>query len=299
MTRNLATLPEHSSAPVLVPESLLVTDAKPPLKWAGGKRWLVPHLIPMWEDHAYRRLVEPFCGGLAVTLGMRPERALLNDINPHLINFYSWLRKGLRIETPMKNAERHYYLARARFNGLLADGLLRTQEAAALFYYLNRTGYNGLCRFNRQGGFNVPFGRYQQINYVRDFSRYVEPFSRWQFSSSEFEKLNLEPDDFVYADPPYDVEFTHYAKEGFDWRDQVRLAEWLAAHPGPVVLSNQATNRIVRLYRSLGFSLRFLNAPRLINCTGDRTRAREVVAGEKSLNECLPAIQARAESWRR
>jgi DNA adenine methylase len=278
MTRNLATLLEHPPATVLVPESLLVTDAKPPLKWAGGKRWLVPHLRPIWEHHAYRRLVEPFCGGLAVTLGMRPERALLNDINPHLINFYGWLRKGLRIETPMKNAERHYYLARARFNGLLADGLVRTQEAAALFYYLNRTGYNGLCRFNSQGGFNVPFGRYRQINYVRDFSRYVEPFSPWQFSSSDFEKLNLEPDDFVYADPPYDVEFTHYAKEGFGWSDQVRLAEWLAAHLGPVVLSNQATPRIAKLYRSLGFSLRFLNAPRLINCTGDRTPAREVVA---------------------
>jgi len=82
----------------------------------------------------------------------------------------------------------------------------------------------------------------------------------------------------LYADPPYDVEFTHYAKEGFGWSDQVRLAEWLADHPGPVVLSNQATNRIMKLYRSLGFSLRFRNAPRLINCTGDRTPAREVVA---------------------
>jgi len=103
-------------------------------------------------------------------------------------------------------------------------------------------------------------------------------FRAGQFNSSDFEKLNLEPGDFVYADPPYDVEFTHYAKEGFGWSDQVRLAGWLANHPGPVVLSNQATNRIVRLYRGLGFSLRFLNAPRLINCTGDRTPAREVVA---------------------
>src|SRR6266478_355445 len=179
MSRNLATLLEQPPTPVLVPESLLVTDAKPPLKWAGGKRWLVPHLRPIWEDHAYRRLVEPFCGGLAITLGLRPQRALLNDINPHLVNFYRLLRKGLLIEMPMKNAERHYYLARARFNSLLADGLIRTQEAAGLFYYLNRTGYNGLCRFNSQGGFNVPFGRYQQINYVRDFSPYVEPFSRW------------------------------------------------------------------------------------------------------------------------
>jgi DNA adenine methylase len=232
----------------------------------------------LWDRHAHRRLVEPFSGGLAITLGLRPERALLNDINPHLINFYHEVHKGLRIDMPMRNSERAYYAARTRFNQLLAEAKEHTHEAASLFYYLNRTGYNGLCRFNSRGGFNVPFGRYRQINYVRDFSPYVAPFSRWQFNSSDFEKLHLEPGDFVYADPPYDVEFTHYAKEGFGWSDQVRLAGWLANHPGPVVLSNQATNRIVRLYRGLGFSLRFLNAPRLINCTGDRTPAREVVA---------------------
>ena len=61
---------------------------KPPLKWAGGKRWQLPYLLPIWQPHAHRRLVEPFCGGLAVALGLRPSRALLNDANPHLINFY-------------------------------------------------------------------------------------------------------------------------------------------------------------------------------------------------------------------
>ena len=69
---------------------------RPPLKWAGGKRWQVPHLQPVWELHWDRRLVEPFCGGLAVTLGLTPSRALLNDANPHLINFYAQLRRGLR-----------------------------------------------------------------------------------------------------------------------------------------------------------------------------------------------------------
>ena len=69
----------------------------PPLKWAGGKRWLAPHLTRYWSEQAHRRLVEPFCGGLAVTLCLSPERALLNDRNPHLICFYSWLKQGLRI----------------------------------------------------------------------------------------------------------------------------------------------------------------------------------------------------------
>ena len=69
----------------------------PPLKWAGGKRWQLPILRPLWRPHEARRLVEPFCGGLAVTLGLAPHRALLNDINPHLINFYQWLKPGVKI----------------------------------------------------------------------------------------------------------------------------------------------------------------------------------------------------------
>ena len=81
----------------------------PPLKWAGGKRWLVPFLEPLWQPHRERRLVEPFCGGLAVALGLRPERALLNDVNPHVINFYRWLQRGLRIDLPMENDETLYY----------------------------------------------------------------------------------------------------------------------------------------------------------------------------------------------
>ena len=84
--------------------------------------------------------------------------------------------------------------------------------------------------------------------------------------------------DFIYADPPYDVEFTHYAKDRFTWADQERTAGWLAAHPGPVVLVNQATERVEKLYRKLGFEVRFLNAPRRISRTGDRTPAREIIA---------------------
>lgn len=254
------------------------TAIRPPLKWAGGKRWQVPHLMPLWVPNSDRRLVEPFCGGLAVTLGLMPDQALLNDINPHLINFYRWLKHGLSISLAMENREETYYSHRIRFNELLNGGRHDSAEAAQLFYYLNRTGYNGLCRFNQSGGFNVPFGRYAKIGYTTDFAEYMTSFSEWDFVCTDFEQLELKSGDFVYADPPYDVEFTHYSKGGFDWTDQVRAAEWLAKHEGPVVLSNQATNRIVRLYRQLGFKLRFLNAPRMISCTGDRSPAREVLA---------------------
>lgn len=252
--------------------------ARPPLKWAGGKRWQLPHLRPLWETHAHRRLVEPFCGGLAVTLGLVPDRAVLNDINPHVVTFYRHLKRGLVADLPMRNSERQYYAHRRRFNSLLGNGGATSPEAASLFYYLNRTGYNGLCRFNKSGEFNVPFGRYKTITYTKDFSPYRDTFAGWEFTNSDFERVPLEPHDFVYADPPYDVQFTHYSQGGFSWEDQVRAAEWLSRHKGPVVLSNQATDRIVKLYRKLGFTLKFLQAPRMISCTGDRTPAREVLA---------------------
>ena len=254
------------------------TALKPPLKWAGGKRWLLPYLEPLWQEHKRRRLVEPFCGGLAVALGLRPRRALLNDANSHLVNFYEQVKRGLKLRIEARNDEGVYYAHRERFNQLARAGRAGTPAAAQFFYYLNRTGYNGLCRFNRAGGFNVPFGRHQAINYARDFAPYRELFAAWDFSCGDFEGMKLRPADFVYADPPYDVEFTTYSAGGFRWGEQERAARWLAAHPGPVVLSNQATPRIVELYARLGFTLRFAAAPRRISCTGDRGDTAEVVA---------------------
>jgi len=79
---------------------------RPPLKWAGGKRWQVPHLLPLWTSHDRCRLVEPSCGGLAVARGLLPNRALLNDANPHHINFYRRLQRGLTTDLKMENNER-------------------------------------------------------------------------------------------------------------------------------------------------------------------------------------------------
>lgn len=239
---------------------------------------MAPHLAPIWVDHSHRRLVEPFCGGLAVALSLRPRRALLNDANPHLANFLNWLREGLQIGIEMRNDKDLFYEHRRRFNELTVSELANSSESAALFYYLNRTGYNGLCRFNKSGQFNVPFGRYKTIRYMRDFDVYKEPLAGWEFTCRDFEDLALNKEDFLYADPPYDVQFTQYSRGGFTWDDQVRLAHWLAKHPGPVVASNQATPRIVALYGNLGFSLRFLDAPRMISCNGDRTAAKEILA---------------------
>lgn len=256
----------------------LAERVRPPLKWAGGKRWQVSHILPYWRPKRYRRLVEPFCGGLAVALGLLPEQALLNDINPHLINFYSQLKSGFVSNLKAKNDAEYFYSKRREFNKLLSKGKSATSEAAALFYYLNRTGFNGLCRFNQSGEFNVPFGRYKRINYRVDFLDYVTVFANWEFTSVHFERLKLHEYDFVYADPPYDVDFRQYSQGGFGWHEQEATALWLANHPGPVILVNQATKRIVELYRDLKYSLKFLEAPRRISCNGDRTPANEVLA---------------------
>jgi DNA adenine methylase len=218
------------------------------------------------------------CGGLAVALGLRPEKALLNDLNPHNVNFYRWLARGLDLELDMQNEARQYYRYRERFNDLVRAGASESREAAELFYYLNHTCYNGLCRFNRRGEFNVPFGRHATINYAPNLRPYEHAMAGWQFSVGDFEALELRPDDFIYADPPYDVEFTQYSKEAFGWDEQVRLAEWLAAHRGPVVLSNQRTDRVWDLYQRLEFDLITMPAPRMISCNGDRTPAIEVIA---------------------
>lgn len=178
----------------------------------------------------------------------------------------------------MRNDERLFYAHRDRFNLLMRENRSETAEAAQLFYYLNRTGFNGLCRFNRSGEFNVPFGSHQKITYLEDFENYRTLPGSWSFSNCDLESLPIERDDFIYADPPYDVEFTSYSAGGFSWKDQVRTAEWITRHPGPVVLSNQATSRVVELYERLGLSLRYLDAPRRISCTGDRTAAKEVLA---------------------
>jgi DNA adenine methylase len=259
----------------------VVLSLPPPLKWAGGKRWLVRHLVEYWEGHRHRRLVEPFVGGLAVTLGLLPPRALLNDANPHLIAFYRWLQRGLDVRSTritFANDRAVYAHNRTRFNELIREGRADSAEAAALFYYLNRTGYNGLCRFNARGFFNVPFGRYKQPPYREDFEPYRRVRAAYEFTQGDFETLKVRGTDFLYADPPYDVEFTSYSAGGFTWADQQRLAHWLAAHPGPVVASNQATARILRLYRKLGFTIRVVDAPRRISCDGNRDDAKEMIA---------------------
>ncbi|MDB6097156.1 MAG: adenine methylase Dam [Francisellaceae bacterium] len=251
---------------------------KPLLKWAGGKRWLIPILKEVWQAYEGIKLVEPFTGGMAITLGLNPKEALLNDANIHLINFYKQVKKGLVVPYQFKNDSEYYYRIREKFNNLIRNKKHATPEAASLFYFLMKTGFNGLCRFNNSGEYNVPFGQYKTIHYRKDFQDYKSILNNWDIRQGDFQELKLQGNEFVYADPPYDVEFTKYYTHGFNWGDQLRLATWLAAHPGPVVVSNQATQRILKLYRSLKFKIFILPVARRIACNGNRTPALEMLA---------------------
>lgn len=266
---------------LLFPEIITVptlATVSPALKWAGGKRWLVPHLLPLWARFATHRLVEPFVGSMSVAISLQPQRAYLADINEHLINFHQWLQRGLVVEGEFVHAEVAFYEARARFNELTRQQQQHSAEAATLFYYLNRTCFNGLCRFNKKNEFNVPFGRYKKINYVRDFTAYQGTLAGWQIAQHSFEHTPVQEDDFIYVDPPYDTPFSQYAKEDFTWADQEKLVRWLSNYEVPIVATNQATPRIIELYQDFGFQLRTLDAPRRIACTGDRTPVQEILA---------------------
>lgn len=262
---------------------------KSPLKWVGGKRWQLEHARVAFDQCGLRadlRLVELFCGGASVSFGLAPRRAHLNDANRYLANFYAWLKKGLLVEPLAVDDEPSYYFARDRFNVLIASReYLDSEEMARLFYYMNRRGFNGLCRFNKSGAFNVPYGGDRTTeSYETDLSKYVKPLAEWTTSCGDFSHVVVEPTDFVYADPPYDETFTNYVAGGFGWSDQIRVAEMLAAHAGPAVLVNSATDRIVELYRDLGFDVSTVAAPRSVSCDGDRSTALEVIATRNMVN---------------
>ena len=255
---------------------------RPPLKWAGGKRWLVPRLRQIYEPYRECRLVEPLAGGLAAALGLRPQRALLNDLNPHNINFYRWLSGDLQLDIEMRNEGELYYGHRARFNQLIGDGGVESKEAAELFYYLNHTGYNGLCRFNRKGEFNVPHGRYRRPRILdRDGLRAASAVLRdVELRCEDFEQecAGAGPGDFVYFDPPFHPmsdtsSFTAYTEASFDREDQLRL-KWsidgLRERGVPVMLSNSPHQWVVGLYEGSRYHLARVAARRAINSRGDR-----------------------------
>ena len=262
-----------------------IEDAVPFLKWAGGKRQLLPELarhVPAGFSH----YCEPFLGGGALLFHLQPERALVNDINAELINVYEVIRDdadGLIAELKKhRNNEKYYYRIR-KWDRTSGYGKLSPVQRASRIIYLNRTCYNGLFRVNSKGHFNVPFGRYRNPGIVnektlRAVSAYLNK-SEIDFECGDFLDLEkkIKRGTFVYVDPPYHPvsktsSFTSYADHGFAEADQVRLKEFcerlVADKNCYVLISNSYTGFIRKLYSGPGFEIRKINAVRSINSVG-------------------------------
>lgn len=225
----------------------------PIVKWVGGKAWLAPTLYALYKPFEGARIVEPFAGGLAFSFYAEPTRVLAGDTNKHLVNFYRMIKENKVDWSDIpKNDERTYYEVRALFN---MDNIKDKATRASYFFYLNRYGYSGVYRENAAGKFNVPYGKYKEVRYVR-FSQYASLMQGWRVENQDWQTTlgQVGPTDFIYADPPYQGTFNQYGAKSFTWEDHTRLAERLAALDNPVVITNSDNRQVLELYTSLGFN---------------------------------------------
>jgi DNA adenine methylase len=284
---------------------------RPLLKWAGGKRQLLPHLRRFYPP-AFNRYIEPFFGSGAVFFDLygngrlRDRDVVLIDSNADLIGCYETVRAqpddvvrelDQLAAAHARGGRTHYYRVRdEQFNPMRvrlrgSDGRIAyTPQLAAMFIYLNRTGFNGLFRVNARGQFNVPAGRYEQprIANREKLARVAEALSgarlRLVFGSFESVTEIAAAGDFVYFDPPYaplsrTASFTSYTGPRFNAEDQERLQRIvlvLAARGCSVLLSNSTADTITELYehnveaRAAGLRAIRVSARRAINSNATR-----------------------------
>ena len=248
-----------------------------PIRWAGGKKWLLPYFNALVTGVKYNAFVELFAGGAALSFGREETNVVLNDINTPLMRMYYHLHKGTLQQHIQASAE-EYYVIRERYNATKrSQGRSYEPQYASDFYFLNQYGFNGLYRENSSGDFNVPYGKRTHVK-LKDLGKYRTLMQKWILANHDYANLQLAADDLVFADPPYDGTFTDYSAGGFSWDDQERLATILSRAPCPVVATNAATPAILEMYKDLGFNLRTLEAPRRISRNGDRTPALEMLA---------------------
>ena len=268
---------------------------RPLLKWAGGKRQLLPELSKRLP-HDFNSYWEPFLGGAALFfhLSERQEglRAILSDINPAICLFYKTVRDRADdlIEYAATlcyaNSSSDFYEARARFNSI--DGNKEPVEKSGLLLYLNRHCFNGLYRVNSKGEFNVPFGSYIKPRMPSDEEILAasKSLNKTEIRHDDFQEVlaGATGGDFVYLDPPYEPisnssSFTAYSKGGFGREHQERLSKvmWDLDSKGvKFMLSNSGNSFLKELYS--GFRIMPVEARRNINSIGNgRGSVREII----------------------
>ena len=264
------------------------TRSRPFLKWAGGKYRLLDKLSPHLKG---KKLIEPFVGSGAVFINMDFDRYLLGDINPDLINLYQCLTKEkgkfVKYARSFFNAENNKQKAYLEYRHEFNNGA-NGRRRAALFIYLNRHGFNGLCRYNKSGGFNVPFGKYTKPYFPeKEMFHFIQHAKRAKFVCGDFVSLmnRSRRGDVVYCDPPYvplspTASFTSYAAQGFSYDQQVELAyraTQLANRGVKVIISNHDNEITRRIYEDA--KIESFPVRRFISCDGGkRGNAKELLA---------------------
>ena len=257
------------------------------MKWAGGKRSLIPALARHFPDRV-GHYWEPFIGGGAVffTFADRIDRATISDANEDLILTYLAVKNELDklVSLLRDHADRHFK-EKGYYKKVRSQCPICPVEIAARFIYLNKTCYNGLYRVNKSGKFNVPEGKYKNPN-ICDEERLRAAHNALQKADikvGDFSRIvSPRRGDFIYCDPPYDECFTSYQAGGFGEKDQERLKDialkWKAMG-ATTVLSNADTPLIRKLYNKRKFAVHEASAPRNINRNGNgRGAANEVIA---------------------
>ncbi|ECI4179063.1 Dam family site-specific DNA-(adenine-N6)-methyltransferase [Salmonella enterica subsp. diarizonae] len=257
------------------------TWCRPFLKWAGGKFGVIDDLLAhMPHGH---RLIEPFAGGGSIFLNAGFDEAIVSDACQDLILTYQVMQRE-----PLALIDKANVMFREGNNPEYFDDIkvrfnrrdMTQMERAAAFIYLNRHCYNGLMRYNRQGEFNVGFGKYRQPYFpLAELEAFSAVASRCTFAVADCnDTVALAGEgDVIFCDPPYEPMpgksgFTNYSGQSFRFDDQVRLAQSLkAAHQrgASVVITNSGAPAIRELYTSMGFDVRPLRARRSISCTGE------------------------------
>lgn len=243
---------------------------RPFLKWAGGKRQLLPEIRRYIPKKIQGTYYEPFIGGGAVFFDLQPQKAVINDRNSELIDCYEVIRDSVDdlIEELKKHQQNHsesYYYEIREWDRRKEYPYNKSRiERAARIIFLNKTCYNGLFRVNSKGQFNVPFGRYKKVNIfdeavLRAVSQYLNAKqNKIEIINKDFEDalMSAKKGDFIYFDPPYDpvsstASFTRYDINGFNRDEQRRLKEVIEDLDNrgcQILLSNAYTDFISDLY---------------------------------------------------
>lgn len=259
---------------------------QPFLKWAGGKRQLLPE-IRKYIPKQFSTYYEPFVGAGAVLFDLQPKKAVINDINKELVNVYTVIQH--QVDELIQDLKKHennkeYFYQIRDLDRKPAYQQLSPVKRASRIIYLNKTCYNGLFRVNSQGQFNVPFGRYKNPQIVNEE---VLKAVHHYLSVNQVSILNVDfakavesasAGDFVYFDPPYDPlsdtsSFTGYSMDGFTRESQLRLRDLcveLDKRGCKFLLSNAATNFIKEIYTEKNFQLKLVSATRNINSVASK-----------------------------